>query len=134
MTGAVIESFLPSPTDLGDLLPRGTPAKIRYVDLNGSRGCAAYVGQCKALLSLDRAGGRDWYHVSVSHYEVGEAPILPTWDELSDVREALFRPDVVVVQVFPPQAEWYSVADVLHLWQRIGADRLVPDLRKGGAL
>lgn len=143
------ESFVPTLQELRELVPTDSEAKIK---LHGPPHytCTALVGECRCILSIDRAAGRDWYHVSVSvpgrlmdatarraltqrgvQDLARSAPALPSWEDLVAVRKALFRPDAVVVQVFPPITEWFSEADVLHLWQRLGADRLVPDLRRG---
>lgn len=143
------ESFVPTGQDLAELVPVDSPARIL---LQGPPApmCRAVVGRVRCLLSIDRVDGRDWFHVSASvageptdrrmrrrKARRGEpaslvAPALPSWRELVAVRAALFMPEAVVVQVFPPVSEWYSEAEVLHLWQRLGPDRLIPDLRRAG--
>lgn len=66
-----------------------------------------------------------WYHVSYSL-----ADRCPTHDETCAVRAAMFRPDALVVAVFPPVDEYVNhMPFCLHLWQRIGGERLIPDLR-----
>lgn len=71
-----------------------------------------------------------WYHVSYSF-----ASRLPTHDDTVAVRRAFFDPSAVVVSVWPPEDEYVNHhAFVLHLWQRVGGPRLVPDLRVGGTI
>lgn len=126
---------MPSAADVARLVPADTKADLWYAPMpGGGKALAGLLGRARVICSIDRALGREWFHVSVSVRGDDGKPSLPTWAELLDVRAALFKPDVVVVQVFPPADEWYSIADVLHMWQRIGGDRLVPDLRRGGQL
>jgi hypothetical protein len=131
-------SFVPTPAEIALLVPNPENIRMGLVEFEpgnpASRGLAAQLGDVKCILSIDRAMGREWFHVSVSGWDKHGRPRLPTWAELTGVRDAIFKPDAVVVQVFPPRGEWFTAAEVLHLWQRIGADRLVPDLRKQGAL
>lgn len=66
-----------------------------------------------------------WYHVSYSL-----ADRCPTHEETCAVRAAMFKPDALVVAVFPPVDEYVNhYPFCLHLWQRIGGERLIPDLR-----
>lgn len=133
--GSIIESWVPSRQDIVALCPE--PEIVGYEVLplpHRPTVCVARRGPWKAILSLDVSDDRrEWFHVSVSCGKQ-HRPVLPTWNHLCAARRALFQPDVVVVQVMPPADEWFSAANVLHLWQRRGEDRLVPDLRKGGAL
>ena len=132
-TGAVVASWVPSHADVVALTTQ--PEIVSWVQAPGGLMCVARLGNWKAILSLDEADGRTWYHVSVSGGRVGSGkPVLPTWGQLRSARDALFRHDAVVVQILPPRGEWYSLGEVLHLWQRLGADRLVPDMRRGGEL
>lgn len=127
-------SRVPMPEDLALLVPARGLRNTYLTELHGAPMLCAMVGPVRCILSIDHADGREWFHVSASGPGPRGKPRLPTWAELAQVRAALFKPDAVVVQVFPPEAEWYTAAEVLHLWQRIGADRLIPDLRKEGAL
>ena len=131
--GAVAASWVPNQADVAALTTR--PGIVSWVKVRSGPMCVARCDAWKAILSLDEADGRTWYHVSVSGGRVGSGkPELPTWAQLQSARDALFRHDAVVVQILPPRSEWYSIGDVLHLWQRLGADRLVPDMRRGGEL
>lgn len=94
--------------------------------------------QLRLICSIGRYGdGEIWAHVSVSRADRK----VPTWDELREVKEALF-PDRVALQVLPPKAEWYTIqdgdhstpapkggyAEVLHLWVCL-TSRPTPDFR-----
>ena len=85
------------------------------------------VGRCSVIASLDERDGEVWYHVSVGR---DGGTKLPEYSDLVQVRDEMFQPDAVVVQVWPPKSEHYTFCEVLHLWQRVTpAGRLVPDLR-----
>lgn len=129
---AVTASWTPTRPQLESLVPQSTLDRLilQMVPVNESVVCVARWNRLKAILSIDEAGTREWYHASLS----GPGTTLPTWEELSEARELLFQPEAVVVQIFPPRDEWFTEHDVLHLWQRIGPDRLVPDMRKDGVL
>lgn len=72
-----------------------------------------------------------WMHTSVSA-EKGRR--LPTWAEMVSVKEAVHE-DRPVVQVFPPRSEWVSIAEVLHLWERVDAPTLPESVwRRDGRL
>lgn len=81
--------------------------------------------QLKVLASIERKPDqRDWLHVSFS-YEYK----LPDYETIKEVRELFFPDNATVIQVFPPKAEHVNLSEVLHLWQRIGDNALLPDLR-----
>jgi len=70
-----------------------------------------------------------WMHTSVS-----AGGKLPTWAQLVQVKEAVHE-DRPVIQVFPPRSEWVSIAEVLHLWERIDAPTVPEGVwRRGGWL
>ena len=66
-----------------------------------------------------------WLHVSVSR---PDRP--PTYDELTDARNQLFRPTDTVLHVWPPRDEHFNLhPHCLHLWTPMNGRRPVPDLR-----
>jgi hypothetical protein len=94
--------------------------------------------QLRLICSIGRYDdGEIWAHVSVSRADRK----VPSWEELRDVKEALF-PDRVALQVLPPKSEWYTIqegshstpapkggySEVLHLWVCL-TKRLTPDFR-----
>lgn len=83
-------------------------------------------GRLRILASAEHHGGDTWLHVSVSRDD-GK---LPTWANLCAVRRMFFAPSACVVQVLPPESEHFTLAEVLHLWERRTGARLVPDLRR----
>lgn len=84
------------------------------------------LGGVRMLASVqEQPDAVEWYHVSYSRE--GE---IPSHADTCAVRLAMFRHDACVVQVFPPVSEYVNEnPHVLHLWQRLGTERLIPDLR-----
>ena len=70
------------------------------------------------------AVGGTWLHTSCS---VRGQRRLPTWEELSMVKQAVHE-DRLVVQVLPPRSAYVNIAEVLHLWERIDALTLPDDV------
>lgn len=69
--------------------------------------------------------GSLWWHVSVSHPDR-----TPTYEELTEVCARLFRATDVVLHVWPPAAEHFSLHPYcLHLWATLDGRRPIPDLR-----
>lgn len=130
--GAITASWTPV-EEIEALMPIAGQRIVAYEEQGPNLLCYAHFDGAKAMFTIDEAAGRDWFHVSIS---AGKAPVvtLPSWHQLKLARELFFQEEVVVVQVFPPASEWFSFGDVLHLWQRLGPGRLVPDLRKKGGL
>lgn len=87
------------------------------------------LGELLILASVQPAADDSpWYHVSYSFAER-----IPTHEDTCRVRAAMFRPEALVVAVFPPVSEYVNLHPFcLHLWQRIGKERLIPDLRVPG--
>jgi hypothetical protein len=74
-------------------------------------------------------GNRLWLHASVSINSGKEQGILPTYRELTLVKDIVIGPQLKAFQVFAPEAEHYSEYEVLHLWAPLGFDPL-DDLRR----
>jgi hypothetical protein len=86
-------------------------------------------GALSISASIDERGGSEWLHVCFS-----KPDRVPTHDDLMLVRRTFFRRESVVVQVFPPADEYVNdFPYALHLWERLGEQRLVPDLRTAHA-
>lgn len=70
------------------------------------------------LLTLDHQddGHGWWLHSSTSRTNT-----LPSWDDLKLVHRVVHqhRP---VVQILPPPSSWLSIAECLHLFERLDAD------------
>lgn len=111
------------------LIPPRTPALGPF--LEGISSPVWRLGELYMLASVQKdETGRSWYHVSYSRKD-----ICPTQDDSEAVRAAMFQADALVIAVYPPRDEWVChTSGVLHLWQRLGDDRLVPDLRVKSAL
>lgn len=84
------------------------------------------VGPLRVAASVSEArDGSLWWHVSVSRPDR-----TPTYEELTEVRSRLFRASDVVLHVWPPVAEHFSLHPYcLHLWATLDGQRPVPDLR-----
>lgn len=66
-----------------------------------------------------------WLHISVS---VRGAKRLPEYEHLKIAKEIFIGPERKAVQVFPPEAEHFTAAEVLHLFASLDGDPL-PDFR-----
>lgn len=81
------------------------------------------------LASVATYGDQLWYHVSFSLKDK-----IPSYEQTIFVRQALFGPDLKVIQVFPPLEEHYNLhPNCLHLWACLEGDCL-PDFRTLGAV
>ena len=119
-----LRDLLPSELQLLDW--RKTKPPEHMTVLFGSN-CAMYVSNnmVTALVSIDDyEDSGQWLHMSVSR--MGK---LPTWNELKHAKETFFgnRP---AVQLFPPKESWLNLADCLHLFSRLDADTVPPDIWK----
>jgi hypothetical protein len=76
-------------------------------------------GAVLAIISSGEAHAEDglasWEHVSVSVFP--NAKRLPTWDEMSVVKDLFWRPNETVVQFHPANSEYVNHYDCLHLWR-----------------
>lgn len=96
-----------------------SPFGMEMVELNGK------TGRMHVAFSADEDG---WEHVSVSpigsKYE-SKAP-CPTWRQMSEVRDVFWAPDELVLQLHPPEAEYFHGpgfdTNILHLWRPVGGD------------
>lgn len=69
-----------------------------------------------------------WLHVSVSRRDR-----CPSYEELTEVRDRLFRATDTVLHVWPPRDEHFSLhPNCLHLWTPMDGSRPIPDLRGVG--
>lgn len=110
-------------------LPRVWPGGWRIAEY-GADGFKAI--WWKRQLSLMVSGavegdGRRWIHLSVAGRDR-----LPTWDELVEVRDALFGRETQAIQVLAPSSRHVNIHPFcLHLWIGVDGDGL-PDFTRGG--
>jgi hypothetical protein len=72
------------------------------------------------------AEGFGWEHVSVSVLR-GKKTAMPTWEEMSQVKQAFWSDEDVVVQFHPKKSEYVNHhPHVLHLWRPVGVDIPTP--------
>lgn len=80
--------------------------------------------------------GGGWDHVSVSPFK---RRIIPSWEDMSKLKEIFFRDDEAVIQIHPAKSEYVNnMPNCLHLWRYQG-DMLLPPawmvgVRKGETL
>lgn len=62
-------------------------------------------------------------HVSISHRNPRK---LPTWNDMAKLKDMVFRPTEMAVQLHPPEKEYVhsvnGLENVLHLWRPIDGD------------
>lgn len=76
--------------------------------------------------SRDSSVMMTWHHVSLSH----RSHRLPTWAELSEIKQHFIGENVEAYVVLPPPSRYVDDADVLHLWAcKSAPDGLLPDFR-----
>jgi hypothetical protein len=74
----------------------------------------------------ERDGWQLWKHVSLARPDR-----LPTWAELTEIRDVFMGREALAVQVLAPASEHVNLHRFcLHLWQRLDA-RAVPDFTQG---
>jgi len=82
-------------------------------------------GKLKLLLTVDdyepfEKGAGVWAHASLSRPDRD-----PTWREIKMVRDLVFGPESIVVQVLAPEAKWINMhPHCFHLWMRLDAQTL----------
>ncbi len=80
------------------------------------------------------SNGAGWEHVSVSpqkkHY-------IPTWDDMSTIKELFFNDDEAVIEIHPPKIDYVNnMPNCLHLWRCSYKEMVLPPsclvgIRKG---
>jgi hypothetical protein len=71
--------------------------------------------------------GKNWLHASVSRVD----GMLPTYEDLSKLKEYCIGKDKTALQVFPPEKKHINLYQVLHLWHCLDGD-VTPDFTRGG--
>jgi hypothetical protein len=75
-------------------------------------------GKLTVLVSVDDysvLGDGVWGHCSLARPDRD-----PTWAEIKIVRDAVFGPEALVVQVLAPASKWLNVnSHCFHLWHRL---------------
>ena len=78
--------------------------------------------------------GAGWDHVSVAPYKRRH---VPTWEDMSNLKEMFFKDDEAVIQIHPPKAEYVNnMPNCLHLWRCSYKEMVLPPsilvgIRKG---
>ena len=77
----------------------------------------------KVLASEDKVDGFEWEHVSVAltDHRGKYLKRLPTWDEMTFIKELFWDDQDCVIQIHPPRSEYVNLNPwVLHLWRGTG--------------
>lgn len=74
-------------------------------------------------LALIASDGEGWEHVSVHAYRrSGDQSRIPTWKEMTYVKQLCWDDEDVVMQLHPKRSEYVNChPDVLHLWRPTAA-------------
>ena len=78
--------------------------------------------------------GAGWEHISVAPYK---RRYVPTWEDMSKLKELFFKDDEAVIQIHPPKAEYVNnMPNCLHLWRCTYKEMVLPPsilvgIRKG---
>lgn len=74
--------------------------------------------------------GIEWVHASIA-----KADILPEYDDLVVLRQAVWGATGWAFQVFAPPSDHISIHPyALHLWGRLDGERTHPDFGKNGTI
>jgi hypothetical protein len=78
------------------------------------------IGRCALFcVASDQLG---WEHVSVTFVQ-GKRKAIPTWEQMSLVKDTFWGADDVVVQYHPQKSEYVNLSPhTLHLWRPVGVD------------
>ena len=120
-----LQDYLPPEISL--LCWQKTKPAEHLIELFGSN-CAMYYSSTmiNVVISIDTAADDAgyWLHMSVSR--MGK---IPSWNELKKAKETFFG-DRPAVQLFPPKESWISISECLHLFSRLDADTVPPQIWK----
>lgn len=75
------------------------------------------------MLMIIASDGLGWEHVSVHGEQPNGSPIIPTWDEMCQIKDLFWKSDACVVQYHPPRYAYINKhSETLHLWRPIGRE------------
>lgn len=112
------------------------PEAARFIDPDHSMGSTVRDGNNGAFeipspepgwsLSFIASDGGGWEHVSVRAVNDRRSRI-PTWREMTVVKECCWDDDDTVMQLHPPRRDYINChPHVLHLWRPIGREIPMP--------
>lgn len=94
-----------------EILKRVMVKKSPFSDLSGYIDLKSTGRRCCFEADF-KAGGFE--HVSISIYGSRK---LPTWEEMSEVKEIFWEDEEEVVQIHPKMSSYVNIVEVLHLWR-----------------
>jgi hypothetical protein len=75
--------------------------------------------------------GAEWIHASVAFTD----DVMPSYDDLVALKDAVFGPDREAYQVFPPAARHVNIhPNALHLWGRADGLGVLPSFGVDGTI
>ena len=94
---------------------------VQFEDSDGFKGTIA-MPTWRGSVICSFTGG--WEHVSVSP---GNRRILPTWDDMSLLKDIFWKDDEAVIQVHPAKAlSVNNLSNCLHLWRCYFKEMVLP--------
>jgi hypothetical protein len=86
--------------------------------------------QASVIVSCADHGGVEWVHASIAHTSA-----LPTYDDLTRLRTAVWGATGWAYQVFAPPSSHVNIHEhALHLWGRLDGHRVLPDFGAAGTI
>lgn len=68
--------------------------------------------------------GAGWEHCSVAPFK---RRYIPTWEDMSKLKELFFKDDEAAIQIHPPKAEYINnLPNCLHLWRCTYKEMVLP--------
>jgi hypothetical protein len=67
-------------------------------------------GRCRVIVTIDEGA----WHLSIS---TDSPKILPSYKEIKAARYKFLPDEIYVAEIFPPKADFISIAEVRHLYE-----------------
>lgn len=94
---------------------------VQFEDREGFKGTIA-MPTWRGTIVCTNGGG--WEHVSVSP---SNRKVIPTWDDMSRLKDMCWTEDEAVIQVHPPKEEHVNfLGNCLHLWRCYFKEMVLP--------
>lgn len=79
-------------------------------------------------LTIMSGNGLGWDHVSVSAFnKIKGKSVMPSWSDMSHVKELFFNDNETVVQFHPKKEEYVNIhSKCLHLWRNQSVEYELP--------
>jgi hypothetical protein len=82
--------------------------------------------ECCNLVCI-ASNGMGWEHVSVEVKFHPSRKRLPSWNEMSHIKDMFWESDETVLEFHPKKSDYVNVHPwVLHLWKKVGVEHELP--------